>query len=205
LYCTLKLTFEDELGEKDFDEFLKTHVEKNAVKPLLENGKSVWWDNVNTKNKRETESEILVAAFDSCVTQLIRQFGPNPDKWQWRKVHSIEITHPVGQQKPMDEIFNIGPYPVNGGIETVANYSFEMNPKGNYKVNLTAALRRTLDFADPENGYSVSPSGQSGNFMSKYYHDQTKMFINGKFRKEMMNKKEIESSYSSKLQFILPR
>jgi penicillin amidase len=205
LYCMLQQTFGDELGEKDLEVFLQTHAEKNAVKPILENASSLWWDNIKTISKKETETEILTASFDSCVSQLIRQFGPNPDKWQWRKVHTIEIAHPVGQQKPLDEIFNIGPYPVNGGIETVSNYSFTMNEKGEYKVNLSAALRRTLDFADPENAYSISPSGQSGNFMSRYYHDQTKMYIGGRFRKEMMNKHEIETSFSSKLQFVLPR
>jgi hypothetical protein len=31
------------------------------------------------------------------------------------------------------------------------------------------------------------------------------MYIGGRFRKEMMNKHEIETSFSSKLQFVLPR
>jgi penicillin amidase len=55
------------------------------------------------------------------------------------------------------------------------------------------ALRKITDFADAENGISVSPSGQSGNVMSAHYKDQAEMFATGKFRKMLMNKSEIES------------
>ena len=201
LYYTLHDALIDEMGEKDFESFLKTHLGKSCAKPLLNNDSTKWWDNINTKHIKETESKIIEDAFDRSVKDLILQFGPDPTKWQWKKVHFLEIEHPIGMQKPFNKIFNIGPYTDKGGIETLNNQSFEMNKKGVYKVNLAPALRRTIDFADPENGYSISPSGQSGNFMSGYYSDQTKMYINGQVRKEMMNRKEIESTYNSKLVF----
>lgn len=205
LYHTLRMMFEDELGEKDFTAFLKTHVQKCSVKPLMENSQSLWWDDVTTISRKETESDILARSFDTCVTNLITQLGPNPDKWLWKNVHVLEIPHPLGQQKPLDEIFNIGPYPQVGGVETVNNQSFDLTGKAKYKVNLAAAVRRTIDFADPENGYTISPSGQSGNFMSRYYHDQTKMYINGEVRKEKMNRSEIEETSISRMEFIPPR
>jgi penicillin G amidase len=205
LYYTLEGAFADELGEKDFTALLKTHAQKCSVKPFMENTQSVWWDNVNTRQVKETEAAILSQAFNKTMSDLIAQFGPNPEKWTWKKVHFLAIDHPVGQQKPLDEIFNIGPYPEAGGVETVNNQSFDLNPNGQYKVNLAPALRRTIDFADPENAYSISPSGQSGNFMSRHYHDQTKMYINGTVRKEIMNTTEIKRNYSSRLEFIPSR
>ena len=205
LYHVLHDAFADELGEKDFEAFLKTHAEKSMVNSFLQNDSSLWWDNVLSKNIVETENTIIEGAFDKTITEIIEQFGPDPDKWQWRKAHLFEIEHPVGKQKPFDKIFNIGPYPVKGGMETINNESFDLNSKGIYKVNLSAALRRTIDFADPENAYSISPSGQSGNFMSSYYRDQTKLYINGNVRKEMMNQKEIQSTYRSRMIFTRPR
>ena len=202
LYHVLHDAFADEIGEKDFDALLKTHAQKSSQKSFLLNDSSVWWDNINSKHIRENETKIISDAFDRTITELIEQFGPNPEKWLWKKVHTLEIEHLVGKQKPFDNFFNIGPYPDYGGIETLNNQSFDLNKNGVYKVNLAPALRRTLDFADPENAYSVSPSGQSGNFMSRYYHDQTRMYINGSVRKEMMNKKEIETNSNSKLTFV---
>jgi penicillin amidase len=122
---------------------------------------------------------------------LIEQLGHNPDKWIWGKVHTIEYEHPLGKQKPLDKIYNIGPYPEMGGMETVNNQSFDLNGKGVYKVNLGPALRRVIDFAEPEKAYSISPSGQSGNFISRHYSNQAKLYISGKYRKEMMNREEI--------------
>jgi penicillin amidase len=202
LYHILQNAMEDEMGEKDFQAFLKTHVEKNAIKPLLQNEASVWWDNVNTLRIREKEKDILQQSYDSTIAELISQFGPNPVKWTWKKVHTLEIEHVLGKQKPLDKLFNIGPYPEPGGIETINNQGFELNQTGKYKVNLAPALRRSLDFANPETGYNVIPSGQSGNFMSRYYDNQIKLYINGKVRKEMMNRKEIENSYTSRMTFV---
>jgi len=45
------------------------------------------------------------------------------------------------------------------------------------------------------------PTGQSGNPLSEHYEDQAEMYVNGKFRKMMMNKKEIEETAASILIF----
>ncbi len=41
---------------------------------------------------------------------------------------------------------------------------------------------------------SILPTGQSGNPFSEHYNDQAEMFVNGEFRKMMMNKEEIQKS-----------
>ncbi|MBL0102630.1 MAG: penicillin acylase family protein [Bacteroidetes bacterium] len=120
------------------------------------------------------------------------------------KVHSIEYEHPIGKQKPFNHLFNIGPYAEMGGIETVNNQSFDLNGSGVYKVNLGPALRRAIDFGEPETAYSINPSGQSGNVMSKHYSDQVRMYISGRFRKELMNKEEIKTVCKDVLIFKKP-
>jgi penicillin amidase len=40
---------------------------------------------------------------------------------------------------------------------------------------------------------SVNPTGQSGFFLSDHYDDQAALFNTGKFRKQMMNREEIEN------------
>ena len=205
LYHILHGAFADELGETDFESLLKTHALKSVMKSFLKNDTSLWWDDISTKNKTETNSMIIDAAYDKTINELIVQFGPNPEKWIWKKVHTLEIEHVLGKQKPLNRIFNIGPYPVRGGMETVNNQSFDLNKTGYYRVNLAPAMRRSVDFGDPENAWSVLPSGQSGNFMSRYYNDQIKLFINGKVRKEMMNRSEILNTYDSRLDFIPQR
>lgn len=191
LYHVFAEAMMDELGEKDFEVFLKTHAQKRMILNFINNDSSAWWDNKNTM-VTETENGVIEKAFDKTVQELIVQLGYNPDKWIWGTVHTIEYEHPLGKQKPLDKIFNIGPFPEMGGMETVNNQSFDLNGTGIYKVNLGPALRRVVDFAEPELGYSINPSGQSGNFISKHYSNQVKLYISGKYRKEMMNKDEIK-------------
>ncbi len=204
LYYSLQNAMQDEMGQKDFEAFLKTHIQKAMLRTFLQNDSSKWWDKTTTLSSRESQHDIIQAAFDTTISQLVYQLGYNPEKWIWGKVHSIEYEHPIGKQKPFNQIFNIGPFAEMGGIETVNNQSFDLNGSGIYKVNLGPALRRAIDFGEPETVYSINPSGQSGNFMSKHYSDQVRMYISGRFRKELMNKKEIQSVCKNVLIFKRP-
>ncbi|HRH66219.1 MAG TPA: penicillin acylase family protein, partial [Bacteroidia bacterium] len=191
LYEVLHRTFEDEMGEKDFEAFLKTHIQKSTVAPFLKLKESVWYDDIHTTSKTENKSAIVNEAFLAAIGILSDKLGKDPAKWNWKRVHSLEFEHPLGKQKPLDKFFNRGPYPVMGGVETVNNQSFNLTSDYRCKSNLGPALRRILDFSDPEHGLSINPTGQSGNFMSSHYSDQADLYIRGEFRQEMMNQEEI--------------
>ena len=62
-------------------------------------------------------------------------------------------------------------------------------------------MRRIIDLGDYENSVSVLPTGQSGNVMSPHYADQAQMFVNGEFRKQKMNKQDIEANSTGVLVF----
>ena len=202
LYNVLHDAFADEIGEKDFSLFLKTNIEKSCLLPFMKNPKSIWWDNIRTAGKAETEREIISKAFEETIKELSGQLGNNVTKWEWGKVHMIEMEHPIGKQKPFDRIFNSGPYAVSGGIETVFNQSFVLDSSGFYVANLGPAMRRILDFSDPENAENIIPGGQSGNVMSAHYEDQAALYMEGKHRKEQMNRVEIEKNSRDHLIFM---
>ena len=96
--------------------------------------------------------------------------------------------------------FNVGSFPISGTNEVIDNQLFTYTGDTEIQVKGGPSTRRIIDFSDIENSWSVLPTGQSGNPMSKYYKDQTELFVNGKFRKMKLNKKEIEST-STKLIF----
>jgi penicillin amidase len=51
---------------------------------------------------------------------------------------------------------------------------------------------------------SINPTGQSGNFLSKHYDDQAQMFVDVKFRPQLMNEAEIEENKASVL-ILMPQ
>ncbi|WP_299799332.1 penicillin acylase family protein [uncultured Maribacter sp.] len=194
VYYFLENTFEDELETELFNQFLGTHFTKRLIAPLSKDEESVWLDNVNTADVQETMADIVNMSFMEAVFSLEKDFGNDMDYWQWERVHSIEHLHPIGQIAALRSFFNVGPFPVNGTREVINNLAFSYDRTGFYKTNVGPSTRRLVDFSDVENSISILPTGQSGNPFSKHYRDQAEMYVNGEFRKMMMNTAEIQKS-----------
>ena len=182
----------DELGDDNFKALNSTHLMKRTIPFIIKNDSSLWWDNIQTREVKETRQMIFTQSFDQAIQTLIKQFGPDVSTWQWGKVHILEHNHPLGLKKPLNYFFNVGPFAATGGNETIANLGFNLNSQGRYPVSFGPAMRIIIDFADIENSLSVNPTGQSGVFLSDHYDDQAALFNTGKFRKQMMNRQEIQ-------------
>ena len=200
LYLYLKNTFEDELGNDKFEQFLGTHIGKQVATKLIANPNSIWWDDTTTKGTKETQAFIFKKSYKEAIAALEKQLGATVASWTWNKVHTVEHQHPLGKVSALKPIFNVGPFEITGTNEVINNLMFGLNASGNYKVTGGPSTRRVIDFSDVENSWSIIPTGQSGNPLSAHYADQTQMYNEGKFRKMKMNKAEIVTT-STKLIF----
>jgi penicillin amidase len=201
IYEYLKNTFQDELGEADFKMLLTTHIVKQIIEPQSKNENSVWWDDVTTKNKKETRVEILNKSFHEGIIALENQLGKDVNSWTWDRVHTLEHQHPLGKVAALKGVFNVGPFNVPGSSEVINNLFYDFTDNGEYIVKGGPSTRRVIDFSDIENSMSILPTGQSGNPFSKHYNDQAEMYNTGKFRKMKLNKEEIIKT-STKLVFV---
>ncbi|MFM2134975.1 MAG: hypothetical protein RL021_375, partial [Bacteroidota bacterium] len=200
IYKTFKNCMEDEIGDADFQAFLKTHTVKYSLLPLLKNDSAKWWDDVRTP-RCETRREIVIRSLEETITLLSEKFGNETENWSWKYMHRLEFGHPIGKQKPLDRFFNVGPLPVSGGLETINNQSFILTDRFPVNVLFGPALRRCIDFARPLEAEDVLPSGQSGNPMSRHYGDQAGLYSSGKFRTEWMDEKTIRTNCKDVLIF----
>lgn len=174
---------------------------KKVIATQIENEKSLWWDNLDTKGKKETRGQIVSKSFKQAIATLDNQLGGTVSSWTWNKVHQVTFEHPLGKVKLLSKLFNLGPIAVAGSNEVINNQMFHYSDKQMYTISAGPSTRRIVDFADIENSWSILPTGQSGNPFSKHYDDQMEMYNKGEFRKMKMNKKEIIAS-SSKLIFM---
>ncbi|QHI35370.1 Acyl-homoserine lactone acylase QuiP [Kordia antarctica] len=197
IYLYLKNTFTDELGKETFEQLLNTHILKRFTAPLLYQ-ESIWYDNVSTE-KKEMRSDILLQSFKEAIAKLETQLGNDINAWTWNKVHTLEHEHPMGQVETLRPYFNVGPYEVTGTREVINNLGFHYNDSGEYKVYAGPSTRRIVDFSDIENSMSILPTGQSGNPFSAHYQDQAAMYVQGKFRKMMLNTEEIKRTSKNTL------
>lgn len=202
IYLYLKYTFEDELGQTLFKQFLQTHLAKRATAGIFENDNTIWWDNKSTENTIETKEMILTQAFQDAIISLEKQLGSRIEDWKWGAVQTLEHNHVLGNVAALRKYFNVGPFPIKGAKEVIDNRGFDYNETGFYHVNAGPSTRRIIDFSDVENSISILPTGQSGNPFSPFYKNQAAMYNKGDFRKMKMNKDTI-IKVSTKLIFTV--
>lgn len=200
IYLYLKNTFEDEMGKENFNLFLGISVGKQVIANQIKNENSVWWDNIKTKNVKETRKQIVSKSFHDAIISLQNQLGNTVSDWKWGEVHTVEHEHPLGKVAALRRLFNVGPFNSPGSNEVINNLFFGFNDEGKYYTKGGPSTRRIVDFSDIENSWSILPTGQSGNPFSKHYDDQAEMYNDGKFRKMKLNKEEIIKT-STKLIF----
>jgi penicillin amidase len=94
---------------------------------------------------------------------------------------------------------------VNGTREVINNLMFPYDSTGFYKVSAGPSTRRVIDFSDIEASMSILPTGQSGNPFSPHYDDQVQLYLEGKFRRMLLNPEEIRENSNSILIFSFDR
>ncbi len=171
------------------------------MRKVFSNADSKWWDDQATPDQVESKAAIINKSFKDTWDQLTQEMGESYQTWTWDRVHFLEHDHPIGRVPSLRKYFNVGPFPSSGGSETLNNQGFRTQADGTFKVTSIPSTRRIVDFSDVENSISILPTGQSGNPLSKHYKDQAEMYVNGEFRKMMMNKEEIMSTSEDVLIF----
>ncbi|MDF1695904.1 MAG: penicillin acylase family protein [Saprospiraceae bacterium] len=197
IYHTMRLAMEDEIGSDDFNDIQGSYIYKGSIWKVLKNENSIWWDNILTAELKETRLNAVQEAFKITMEELEEQLGSNREQWTWDRVHTITHRHPLSSQKPLDKIFNVGPFAIGGGNDVPNKMMYKPSSSGVYQVYSSPALRILLDFDNVYGSESINPTGQSGNVMSKHYNDQALMFNSGVYRPQLMDKEEIEKESST--------
>jgi penicillin amidase len=114
-------------------------------------------------------------ALATIVGRLIDDYGQDTGNWAWGSVRPLTFIHPVGERKPMDKVFNLGPFPWGGDANTVSQAAVSfLDPVENSPF--VASMRMGVDVGEWENNRFVLPGGQSGNPMSPHYDDQLDLY-----------------------------
>jgi penicillin amidase len=177
-----QLTFEamaDELGEAFFTNLLQTRALDSALPRLAADASSPWWDNRGSAAV-ESRADTVKAAWQASLAHLRSTLGDDVNKWTWGSAHSLTHSHPLGQQKPLDKLFNVGPFAAPGGRETPNNLSQPIGPAP-WSVVYGPSTRRLIDLADASTALGINPIGQSGVLFDKHYKDQAEAYMRGEY------------------------
>lgn len=188
----IKNVIADELGDELFKELIVDKIlVRNTIKNIWSKKTSVLFDDIRTHNKVESFDDMVWKSFSEAIAELSETQGHNVASWQWGKVHTFTLEHPLGKVKVLDIAFHLnrGPFETGGSFHTVAPYSYRYNTP--YKVQSGASQRHIYDLADWDNSLSVLPTGNSGIPSSKHYCDQTALYLEGKYHRDWFSEKEV--------------
>ena len=118
------------LKEKLDEEFIKLYLNRIDHWDFLRN---FLFQGTVPFNMQETPEDILYAGFKLAINELSGNHGAI-QRWKWGNLHHIEFEHPLGKRKPLNAIFNVGPFGVNGGFNAV-NKIMSHQGDHNYKVS----------------------------------------------------------------------
>jgi penicillin amidase len=117
-------------------------------------------------------------AMATVIQRLIDEYGSDTAGWEWGTVRPLSFIHPVGERKPMNKVFNLGPFPWGGDANTVSQAAVSfLDPVENSPF--VASMRMVVEVGKWDDNRFVLPGGQSGNPMSPHYDDQLDLYRYG--------------------------
>jgi penicillin amidase len=128
---------------------------------------------------------------------LQQELGDILGDWQWGKIHQLTLQHPLGRQKPLNNIFTAGPFPLGGSGDTVNKAEYRLYRP--FDVDAGPSMRMIIDLARPDVGLHILPGGQSGQAFDQHYQDQVDLWRNGEYRKVPMRRDEIATTCTNVL------
>lgn len=200
LYQVAYGAMHDELGDNYFSLLLTSRVLDSALPRLTADADSPWWDDRGTP-AHEDRAAIVKAAWQASLQHLRTTFGQDPANWQWGKAHTLTHVHPLGMQKPLDRLFNVGPFDAPGSHEVPNNLSAPVGPAP-WAVTYGPSTRRLVDFADPAHALGINPVGQSGVLFDAHYADQAKAYVEGQYQPEHFQDDEVQANAKGTLELL---
>jgi penicillin amidase len=159
---------------------------------LLDNQNSWWVQNAGGK------SEVVNKSLKQALNWLIDELGSDMSTWHWGKIHRVNFQHALSLQKPLDHVFNRGPFPIGGDTDTPCQTA--MFPNDPYDNQAWApSFRQIVDLSDLSQSVAVIPPGQSGQLGSPHYDDLIDPWITGEYFPVLWTKDQIEKASKARL------
>ncbi len=187
-----------DLNSEQYIQYCRTNDYWYTFGRLMADGRSALWDDPTTI-KIEERDERLWPLFAKTLEDMQKKYGSNEKDWRWGEHHTLTFVHPLGRFRPLNWIFNLGPFPAPGGYGQVNNYRRVGCERG-HQVIAGPSTRRVIDFASPMRSLGGTPLGVSGHLLSPFFDNQRDNYMKGAPRVQLMDWQEIErSSYNLRM------
>lgn len=159
----MKMIWDDEFPKA---EHMAYPADDRTLTLIEENPESIYFDNIHTKDRKESFKDIVSLSLNKTIDSLSQSFGSDISAWNWAKVKNTGIRHLI----PAFEAFSVLNIDIGGG-KTIVNATQEKwGPSWRMIVQLDE---------DWPVAHGIYPGGQSGNPASKYYSNMVSSWSEG--------------------------
>lgn len=152
-----------------------------VVGNLIGQPDSAWWN--NEALGIQGRDAMLSYAAEQAFAEGRDKLGPNPKRWQWGDIHTLELRNASFGESgiaPIEWLFNRGPHPVAGGSSVVNAVGWDAS-KG-YNVDWVPSMRQVISLDDFDDSTWINLSGASGHAFNAHYDDQQALWRENKTR-----------------------
>jgi len=142
--------------------------------------------------------EVIEQSLVEAVAGLRRQLGEDMSRWTWGRVHYAPFEHVLGRVRALQPLFNRGPVPVGGDMNTVAQASY-VGSRPFVVHSYTASYRQIVDLSDLNRSVAILPGGQSGHPASRHYSDMIDAWRRVEYHPMLFDRGEIERQAEGRL------
>ena len=196
----LENIFKDELGSALYRHYIGLTVfAPRALRHILRTGRSGWLDDVGTP-QTETLTDVVEKSLRQALADLRSRFGADVKRWDWGRLHTLTFRHPLGDRKPLDRLFDLGPYPTSGSHLTVDKKQYDYTRP--FMVREGVSQRMIVDLANPAVALHVLPTGESGLLGNAHSSDQIDLYLEGRYHPSWLTRSDIEHHAEATLELI---
>jgi penicillin amidase len=146
-----------------------------------------WW--IQQAGGREA---VIQRGLKQAITWLRETYGDDENQWKWGKLHQITFAHSMSLQKPFDQVFDRGPFPIGGDTDTPLQTA--MMPDDPYdNKGWAPSFRQIIDMGDLSTAQAIHPPGQSGHLASPHYDDLAQLWLEGNYYPMLWHREQIEA------------
>ncbi|PHA58031.1 penicillin acylase family protein [Bacillus wiedmannii] len=182
--CTL---FKEKMGTFLFEKMVdRMNITDELIRKAAQGNDSTWFNNAGGFEK------VIIESFKKSIITIIDLQGNNPYEWKWGEFHHFITKHPFGKKnKFIGNLINPqGKIPIGGSYVTVALASYDR--KTGHILD-GAPWRMVVDLKDCL-GMDINAPGQSGNFLSHWYDDQSLLYVNQQLETQKFKPEQYRNS-----------
>jgi penicillin amidase len=159
-----------------------------------------WFANSIILNGPKSWDAALASAFHAAIEELREKLGEDISRWRYGAIHKVTYSHPLGSVKPLDKIFNRGPFPLGGDIDTVFMGATTANQP---EVVITVpSYRQIVNLTNLKSSLSGHAPGQSGHIASKHYADFIQPWLHVQHHPMLFDRDMIETNSEGTLHLL---